>query len=233
MIKIRKNDERGYTNLGWLKSYHTFSFGNYFDKNHMEFGKLRVLNDDTVKPGAGFGSHSHRDMEIITYVLEGELIHGDSMGNSSVLYKNDFQKITAGTGIVHSEYNNSGTDILRFIQIWIVPDRAGYKPSYQQIKLEKGDYKNRIKLIASGSSREDGVLHINQDTNIYLSVLDKDKLVHDAKPDRYVWIQVTGGDISVNGVAMTAGDGVAVREENEIKFEANGSAEFLLFDMVS
>ncbi|NIP31840.1 MAG: pirin family protein [Candidatus Dadabacteria bacterium] len=232
MIKIRKNNERGNSYIGWLDSYHTFSFGNYYDPKQMGFGKLRVLNDDFVKGGGGFGSHSHKDMEIITYVIDGELKHQDNMGNSSILKTNDIQKMTAGTGIIHSEYNNSEKNDLHFIQIWILPDKTGYKPKYDQISLDKNDFSGKIKLIASGNKSTDkNTLKINQDVNLFLSVLEKEEINYKIEPDHKIWIQMIKGILNVNGNILQNGDGAGIANEDVLFLKADKFAEFLLFDL--
>lgn len=233
MINIRKSFERGRADFGWLDSRHTFSFGNYYDPDHMGFGKLRVINEDRVKGGQGFGSHPHRDMEIITYVLNGALKHKDSMGNSSVINKNDFQKMSAGTGVVHSEYNNSESEPVHFYQIWILPEKTGIKPDYQQLNIDKNFIAGNLKLIASGNSVNKDVISINQDADIYIGSLDNGKkFVHETKPDRDIWVQVTKGTARISERVLDEGDGASIKDEKEITIETDNYGEILLFDMV-
>lgn len=235
MIKIRKNNERGKSNFGWLNSYHTFSFGNYFDRNHMGFGNLRVINDDFVESGYGFDSHPHRDMEILTYVVEGELIHRDSMGNSYILEANYFQKITAGTGIVHSEYNNSQNERLRFIQIWIIPDNVGHEPNYEQVNIDKNSIKNNLTLVASGAEKvSKNILNINQDADIYISILENsEELQFESNSERILWLQLISGKLNLNDNELQEGDGASITEENLLNIKSFSHSEFLLFDLAN
>ncbi len=233
MMNIRKNFERGKANFGWLDSRHSFSFGNYYDPDHMGFAKLRVINEDWVKGGQGFEAHPHKDMEIITYVLEGALKHEDSIGNSSIINKDDFQKMSAGSGIVHSEYNNSDSRPVHMYQIWILPDKAGIEPDYQQLSLDKVSISGDLKLIASGNSSGSDIILINQDVDIYIGVLENEKSIkYNSKPRRDAWIQVTKGSAKISGRILDEGDGVAVKDENEINIETDSYGEILLFDMV-
>lgn len=233
MIRIRRRSERGHTDLGWLDSYHTFSFGDYLDTNHMGFQKLRVINEDTVKGGGGFGSHLHRDMEIITYVLEGSLEHKDSIGNGSVVRKGDVQRMSAGSGIVHSEYNYSESETVHFLQIWILPRERGIKPSYEQLSIDPNAIKGILSLIVTGrTDLTNQVLHLNQDVDIFLSSLEKEKRVqHIAPVDHHLWVQATRGSLILNGKNLEQGDSASISNEQDIEFSTNDSAEFLLFDM--
>lgn len=231
MITVRHNDDRGRSRFDWLDSRHTFSFGDYYDPQHMGFSYLRVINEDRVAPGAGFGTHSHRDMEIITYVLEGALAHKDSTGTSSVIRVGDVQRMTAGTGIRHSEYNASQTEPVHFLQIWIIPDEAGLKPGYEQrsFDLQKGS--GSWILVAAPEAR-DGAVKVHQDAELSLAVLPRgEKLSYSLKPGRRAWLQVARGKATLNGTALEAGDGAAISEESLLKIKALEDAEILAFDL--
>ncbi|MFP4102056.1 pirin family protein [Coleofasciculus sp.] len=231
MINIRKSQERGHANYGWLDTYYTFSFANYYDVNAMGFRSLRVINQDRVSPGAGFGTHGHRDMEIITYVLDGALEHKDNMGNGSVIYPGDVQRMSAGTGIRHSEFNHSKTDSVHLLQIWILPDKNGHNPSYEQNNFGIAKNPGQFHLIASGNGRENS-LTIHQDVNVYAAVLTKrDRITHSLAPQRYGWLQVARGMVTVNGLALESGDGAALSEETDVVIAATTEAEILLFDL--
>ena len=232
MITIRPAQERGKANLGWLDSKHTFSFGSYYDHNHMGFANLRVINEDKVQPGKGFGTHSHRDMEIISYVLEGELEHKDSIGNGSTIRPGDVQRVSAGTGIAHSEFNGSTTDLVHFLQIWITPEKAGIEPSYEQKNFPLADRQGELKLVASADGR-DGSVTIHQDANLYVAVLNQgDRVNYNTNKSRSLWLQVAKGAVEVNGQALNTGDGAAVTEETELELFANAdNTEILLFDL--
>jgi redox-sensitive bicupin YhaK (pirin superfamily) len=230
MMTIRKANERGHSDHGWLNSYHTFSFANYFDPQWMGFRDLRVINDDTVAAGAGFGKHPHRDMEIISYVLEGELEHRDSMGNGRVIKAGEFQYMAAGTGVVHSEYNPSRKGPVHFLQIWIQPDTAGVKPVYGE-KACAVTAPGRLSLVASKSGR-DGSLRIHQDADLWLVRFGKDETVtHPLKAGRHAWLHVAEGGIELNGVQLSAGDGVAVSKEDKLDLAGKGKSQVLLFDL--
>ncbi len=234
MINIRKSGERGHVNSGWLESYHSFSFGNYFDPEHMGFSKLRVINEDWIKGGGGFDSHPHSDMEIITYVLDGALEHKDSMGNTSVIRKNDLQKMTAGRGVLHSEYNHSDTDVVHLLQIWITPAELGLKPSYEQKKIDPVSIKGNLKLVASGSKEiiDNEPIRINQDVDLYIGSLDKGQSIKNTFDiNRNIWLQLTRGSMTINNQEIEAGDGVSISNETEIELSTSKSAEFLLFNM--
>lgn len=231
MIQVRKAEERGHANHGWLDTYHTFSFASYYDENHMGFRALRVINDDTVQGGKGFGTHAHSDMEIISYVLEGGLQHKDSMGNGSVLRPGDVQRISAGRGILHSEFNASQTDPVHFLQIWIEPEKAGVSPSYEEKHFARDEKLNRLRLIASPDARENSVW-INQDVNVYASILEAGKsLAMAIGEDRHGWVQVASGRITLDSRELKAGDGVAVSGEINLEITAIDEAEFLVFDL--
>ncbi len=230
-VTIRKSECRGHANHGWLDSFHTFSFANYFDPQHMQFGPLRVINEDRVQPGAGFGTHGHRDMEIMSYVVEGALEHRDSMGHGSVIRPGDVQVMSAGTGIRHSEFNASRSAPVHFLQIWILPERAGLSPGYAQKTFAAGDRRDRLGLIASRDGR-DGSLVIHQDANVYSAILGKGETVtHAQAHGRRVWVQLVRGEAEVNGATVRAGDGVAIEAEPEVTVRAGTEAEFLLFDL--
>ncbi len=231
MITIRPGGERGVANFGWLDSRHSFSFGHYYDPNHMGFGVLRVINEDRVEPGAGFDTHGHRDMEIISYVLAGALEHKDSLGTGSVIRPGEVQRMTAGTGIRHSEYNPSKTDPVHFLQIWILPEKEGLAPGYQQIAIPDGDRRGRLPLIGSRDGR-DASLTIHQDVDLYAGLLDAGTAVeHRLVETRRAWVQVTRGSVRINGAELAAGDGAGLERERKVEIEALSDAEFLLFDM--
>jgi redox-sensitive bicupin YhaK (pirin superfamily) len=232
MITLRPAAERGTDNLGWLDSRHTFSFGYYYDAKHMGFGPLRVINADRVRPGGGFDTHGHRDMEIISYVLEGALEHKDSIGTGSVIRPGDVQVMSAGTGIRHSEFNHSKTEPVHFLQIWVLPDREGIPPRYDQKTFGKSEKSGRLRLVGSPDGR-DGSILIHQDVEIYDALLDSaDSVKHQLRPGRKSWLQVVGGSVEVNGTPACAGDGLAIRDETllTIKSRAEGS-ELLVFDL--
>ena len=234
MIKIRKSDERGHVNWGWLDSYYSFSFGNYYDPENMGFSKLRVINEDWISGGGGFDSHPHSDMEIITYVLDGALEHKDSMGNSSVIRKNDLQIMTAGRGVLHSEYNHSDTDEVHLLQIWITPAELGLKPSYEQKKIDPVSIKGNLKLVASGSKKiiDNEPIRINQDVDLYIGSLEKGQSIKNTFDiNRNIWLQLARGSMNINNQGIEAGDGVSISNETEIEISTSKSAEFLLFNM--
>ena len=232
MIKIRSAQERGRANFGWLDSRHTFSFGSYYDPKHMGFSNLRVINEDKVKPGQGFGTHSHRNMEIISYVLAGELKHQDSIGNGSVIRPGDVQRMSAGTGIAHSEFNGSNSDLVHFLQIWITPNRTGIKPSYEQKNFPAEERQGQLKLVASVDGRDDSVT-IHQDASLYVAVLNKgDRVKHHTDKTRALWLQVARGAVEVNSQALNTSDGAAITEETELELVATAdNTEILLFDL--
>ena len=231
MITIRKSRERGHFDHGWLNTYHTFSFDQYYDPRYMGFRSLRVINEDFVAPGRGFPTHGHRDMEIITYILEGALKHEDSMGNGSVIRPGDVQRMTAGTGVRHSEKNASDGERVHLLQIWILPDAENLTPGYEQKAFSEEERREQLRLIASNDGRDDSV-RLNQDVSLFASILDADQEVERVMdPSRYAWIQVARGSISVNGEKAEQGDGVVVVAEPVLKIQAHEPAEFLLFDL--
>src|SRR5688572_16519171 len=210
MIAVRKSAERGRANHGWLDSRHTFSFADYYDPQHMGFRALRVINEDRVQPGQGFGTHAHRDMEIVSYVLAGELAHRDSLGTGSVIRPGDVQRMSAGTGVTHSELNPSPRESVHFLQIWILPEKDGLPPSYEQRHFPAEERKGRLRLVASRDAR-DGSLRVHQDVDVYASLLGRgDAVTHALRPGRHAWLQLARGRCAVNGVALEAGDGAAV-----------------------
>lgn len=231
MIKICKADDRGYFDHGWLKTYHTFSFGDYHDPQQMGFRALRVINEDRVAPGQGFGTHGHRDMEIVTYVLEGALEHRDSMGNGEVLRPGEFQRMTAGTGIQHSEFNPSDSEWVHLYQIWLLPEAKGLEPTYEQREFPPAERQGSFRLVADPAGK-DGSLNIRQDARIYLSTLESGQsLAHELAPGRHAWLQVLRGSIETEGHALVAGDGVALSEHPAVTVEALSGAEIMLFDL--
>jgi quercetin 2,3-dioxygenase len=231
MISVRRAGERGHENYGWLDTQHTFSFGEYHDHAQMGFRSLRVINEDRVKPESGFGTHSHRDMEIVSYVLGGELGHKDSMGTGSVIRPGDVQRMSAGTGVTHSEWNHSKTEYVHFLQIWILPDRRGIPPSYEQKTLPPEATHNQLRLVASPDGR-DGSVTVHQDAQIHVAKLEPGRQVaHPIAAGRHAWIQVASGTVEVNGTALAAGDGVAVSDEPQVVIRAGEAAEVLVFDL--
>jgi quercetin 2,3-dioxygenase len=231
MISLRKAAERGHANHGWLDTYHSFSFADYYDPDHMGFASLRVINEDRVAPGGGFPTHGHRDMEIITYVLEGALQHKDSMGNGSVIRPGDVQCMSAGTGITHSESNASESEFVHLLQIWIIPDKTGVVPSYEQKYFAPGEKQHQLRLIASPDGR-DGSVRIEHDGFVYASLLDGgDELSHILAPGRKAYVQVARGALSVNSKKVNAGDGVMLEDEHEVRLSDAKQAEVLLFDL--
>ena len=231
MIQIRQANERGYTNHGWLESRHTFSFANYYAPAHMGFSHLRVINDDKVAPGAGFPTHGHRNMEIISYVLEGALEHKDNMGNGSIIRPGEVQRMSAGTGITHSEYNASDTESVRFLQIWIIPSKRGISPGYEQQQFADSEVHGKLRLVASADGRDGSVL-IHQDTTVYASKLTKGEVVeHVIANGRKAWVQVATGNVTVNGHSLSQGDGAAISQENSITLTTEQEAEVLVFDL--
>lgn len=232
MIKVRKAAERGHANHGWLNTYHTFSFSTYQDPEYMGFRSLRVMNEDWVQQGQGFGTHPHHDMEIVTYVLEGALEHKDSMGNGEVLRAGEFQRMSAGTGITHSEFNPSETDPVHLYQIWLLPERKGIEPSYEQKRLPDEEMQNQLRLVASPEA-ENGSLHIHQDARVFLSKIDAQaKVVHELDTNRHAWLQVLRGSVLLNEKNLETSDGAAVSEESILTIQATSEAEIMLFDLV-
>jgi quercetin 2,3-dioxygenase len=231
MISVRPAAERGHARHGWLDSRHTFSFADYHDPRYMGFRQLRVINEDRVQPGRGFGTHSHQDMEILSYVLDGALEHRDSLGTGSIIRPHEVQRMSAGTGVSHSEFNASQTDVVHFLQIWILPEPRGLPPSYEQRAFTPEEARGRLRLVAARDGRENAVT-IHQDVSVYVTLLEHDQRVaHALAPGRHAWIQVARGAVSVNGTTLGAGDGVALSGEERIELTAAGPAEALLFDL--
>lgn len=231
MITVRRGDERGHAFHGWLDTYHTFSFADYYDPRHMGFRSLRVINEDHVSPGRGFGTHSHRDMEIITYVLEGALEHKDSMGTSSVIRPGEVQRMTAGTGVAHSEYNPSEKEQVHLLQIWLLPESQGLKPGYEQRAFPLEQQKGKFQLVASRSGRE-GSVTVHQDVELYAAQLQAaDEVTHRLETGRAAWVQVARGEVTLNGTTLKQGDGAAVSDEETIRIVGVEPSEILLFDM--
>jgi len=231
MLVIRRADERGRTHLGWLDSRHTFSFGDYYDPRAMGFSVLRVINDDRVSPGAGFPRHPHRDMEIVSYVLDGAIEHQDSLGTGSVIKPGEVQRMTAGTGVLHSEYNPSKQDPLHFLQIWILPERGGLKPSYEQKAFAPEALKDQLHLVASPDGR-DGSITVHQDVRLFAGRLGAGATVKQVlDPKRPGWLQVARGAVTANGQRLGEGDGAAIDGEAALELRAEGDAEVLLFDL--
>jgi redox-sensitive bicupin YhaK (pirin superfamily) len=230
-LSVRKSESRGQANFGWLDSKHSFSFGHYYDADHMGFGALRVINEDRIGPGQGFPAHPHSDMEIISYVLEGALEHKDSIGTGSVIRPGDVQRMSAGSGIRHSEFNASKTDPVHLLQIWIVPEKKGLKPSYEQRTFSDSDKRGTLRLIGSRDGR-DGSVTIHQDIDLYAAVLSPGTSVsHALDKGRQTWVQVARGSVAVNGMALNAGDGLAASDSGVLAIEGDG--EVLLFDMAA
>ncbi len=231
MMHIRASESRGRANFGWLDSRHSFSFGEYYDPAYMGFGPLRVINEDRVEPGAGFPTHGHRDMEILSYVLEGALEHKDSIGTGSVIRPGDVQRMSAGTGIRHSEYNASDKEGVHFLQIWVEPEREGLAPSYEQKAFPEAERRNSLRLVAAGDGRN-GALTIHQDVELYASLLDAgQRLVHPLRSGRGAWLQLVRGALTFNGERLASGDGAAVVDVPQLDIEATEDSEFLLFDL--
>lgn len=231
MNALRKSNERGYADHGWLKSFHTFSFAGYYDPKNMGYGPLRVINEDRVAPGEGFGKHPHRDMEIISYVLDGELEHKDSMGTGSIIRPGDVQRMSAGTGVTHSEYNPSPKNGVHFLQIWIEPESTGIKPSYEQKFFSPADKRGKLRLLASPDGR-DGSVTIHQDAELYATLVDgAEKVTHQLEDGRRAYVHVARGAVTVNGQALGSGDALKVDGEKQVVIEKGDNAEVLLFDL--
>jgi quercetin 2,3-dioxygenase len=231
MKTIRRGSDRGHANHGWLNSYHSFSFGDYYDPQHMSFRDLRVLNDDQIVAGNGFGTHPHRDMEIITYVLEGAIEHRDSMGNGAIVQAGDVQRMTAGTGVTHSEFNPSSTVMTHLLQIWIMPEQMCLEPSYEQKNFSPADKQNQLRLVASSDGRDGSVL-IHQDVDLYASLLaPSESLAIDLNPARYYWLHVARGQVMVDGKKLGGGDAIGLSQESQLMLNGQENAEILLFDL--
>lgn len=231
MITLRRSAERGHADHGWLNSYHSFSFAGYQDTNHMGFGPLRVINEDRVAPGQGFGTHGHRDMEIISYVLQGALAHKDNMGNGSVLRPGYVQRMSAGKGVTHSEFNDSPDELVHFLQIWIEPNVTGISPGYEETQFDDNSKRGKLRLIASSDGR-DGSVTIHQDAYVYASLLaGTDKVSHALAPGRNAYVHVVRGDVMVNGQGLTTGDAAKLSGETVVELAQAKDAEILLFDL--
>jgi len=231
MLTIRRSNERGHANHGWLDSNFSFSFADYYDPEHMGFRALRVINDDHIAAGQGFPTHAHQDMEIITYVLEGAVAHKDSTGTSAVVRPGEVQRMTAGTGVRHSEFNNSKTDELHLLQIWIVPDRRGLPPGYEQKAFPREELRGKLRLVADRAGSQ-GAVRISQDVSVYATTLEAGETVsHPLARGRHAWVHVARGEVALNGLALKAGDGAAVSEEAALSLEGKAGAEVLLFDL--
>jgi redox-sensitive bicupin YhaK (pirin superfamily) len=231
MLQIRRSEQRGYADHGWLKSYHTFSFAEYYDPEHVEFGPLRVINEDRVAPGAGFGTHGHRDMEIISYVLKGELAHRDSLGSGSVIRPGDVQRMSAGRGVRHSEFNNSPSEEAHFLQIWIQPNVLGIQPEYEEKRFETQDKRGRLRLIASPEGT-DGSVRIHQDAKLYAGLFEAAEAASlEVSPGRRVYVHVARGRIDVNDTTLNAGDAAKLADISQVKLTNGEDAEVLLFDL--
>jgi redox-sensitive bicupin YhaK (pirin superfamily) len=231
MVEIRKAQERGYADHGWLKSYHSFSFADYFDAKYVEFGALRVINEDRVAAGQGFGTHAHRDMEIISYVLEGKMEHKDSIGTGSIIEPGDVQRMSAGSGVRHSEFNPSPSEPVHFLQIWIQPNVRGIPPSYEQKRFGPEEKRGRLRLIASSDAR-DGSVTIHQDAQVYAGLFDGDeRATHTLAPGRRAYVHVARGSISVNGQSLAAGDAAKIVDAAAVTLERGANAEVILFDL--
>ena len=229
-MRLRKSSERGHFNHGWLETYHTFSFAEYDDPAWQHFRHLRVINEDYVAPGQGFGMHPHRDMEIVTVILSGALRHQDSMGNTSVIRPGEVQRMSAGTGVLHSEVNDSPSEPVHLLQIWILPDKKGVTPGYEQKSFPEDTRRNRLQLAASGAGS--GAVKIHQDAALYVSLLENNHtLRHELRPGRHAWIQLTRGQLEVNGTRLGPGDGAGISEESIVTLKALENAHFLLFDL--
>ncbi len=231
MIQVRRAEERGHADHGWLDTWHTFSFASYHDPAHMGFRALRVINEDRVAPGTGFGKHGHSDMEIVTYVLDGALRHEDSLGNGSVIAPHDVQRMTAGTGVLHSEQNASRDLPVHLLQIWLLPERRGLAPGYEQRRVAPEEKRGRWRLIGARDGRE-GAVTIHQDVDLYATLLAPGEVVtHRLRPGRHAWLQVARGQVTLGGQALAAGDGAAVGGEAALEVRAGSDAELLLFDL--
>ncbi len=231
MLEIRKSHDRGHADHGWLDSYHTFSFAGYHDPAFMGFRALRVINEDRVQPGKGFDTHSHRDMEILSYVIEGALEHKDSMGNGSIIRPGEVQMMRAGTGVTHSEYNHSNTDVVHFLQIWVIPDEEGLEPAYDQREFSAEERRGRLRLVASQDGAE-GSIRVHQDMSLYATLLEAGQsLQHVLARAHHGWVQVVKGDLTLNGEQLSAGDGLGVTEESSLELVASSGSEALLFDL--
>ena len=232
MIEVKKSDERGHTEIDWLNSRHSFSFGEYYDPENIHFGPLRVMNDDIIQPGEGFPTHPHRDMEIVTIVLEGTVAHKDSSGGEGTITVNEIQRMTAGKGIMHSEFNASDTEVLKLLQIWFIPNKQGLTPGYEQKKFSHEEKKNKL-LKVVGGKKEEGIIFINQDAEIFLSDLEKGKeIIYNLNINRGMYVHVIDGSLNVNNVSLLPGDAAKITQENQIKISANAESKIILFDLI-
>ncbi|MBC7970940.1 MAG: pirin family protein [Verrucomicrobia bacterium] len=231
MLTIRKAEDRGHANHGWLNSYHSFSFANYYDPQHMGFRSLRVINEDTIAPGAGFPTHPHRDMEIITYVVSGAVAHKDSIGNTETIGAGGIQRFSAGTGITHSEFNPSNTEALHLLQIWILPEQHGTTPSYEQKEFSTAIKRSQWRALAN-RDETDGAVKLHQDAALYATILEPgERLTYALNVDRHAWVQIVRGEVTINGTTIDKGDAAASSQETKLVFEASTDAEILLFDL--
>jgi redox-sensitive bicupin YhaK (pirin superfamily) len=231
MLDIIRSDDRGSADHGWLRAKHTFSFAEYYNPERVHFGKVRVINEDRIAPGQGFATHPHNDMEIVTYIISGAIEHKDSMGNGTVIRAGEVQRMTAGTGVLHSEFNHSKEDELHLLQIWIFPEEKNLTPGYEQTLFTREEKLNRLRLVGSRDGRE-GSVTIHQDVDLYASIVEKDrKVMLDGVADRRVFVQIVSGSVDVNGETLAAGDGMQIRGESAINVTANDDAELLLFNM--
>ena len=231
MIEIRRSEERGHANHGWLDSYHSFSFADYYDPDHMHFGPLRVINEDRIAGGQGFGTHGHRDMEIVTYVLDGALAHRDSMGNGSTIRHGDVQRMSAGTGVMHSEFNASEDESVHLLQIWVLPQRAGDQPGYEEKRFDDADKRGRLRIVASPDGR-DGSVTIHSDASIYAALIDgAEQAALPLQAGRRAYVHVARGALTVNGEALTAGDAAMIVDTTTVTLEQGRDAEVLVFDL--
>jgi quercetin 2,3-dioxygenase len=231
MMELRRAQDRGHADHGWLNSWHSFSFAEYHDPEHIQFRALRVINDDTVEPGRGFGTHGHRDMEIVSYVLDGSLAHNDNMGNGSVIRPGNVQRMSAGTGVLHSEFNPSQTEKVHFLQIWFLPNAAGITPSYEEKYFRDEEKRGRLRLIASPDG-SDGSVTIHADARMFAGLLDgNERAEHSNAPDRYVYVQVARGEVSLNGVSLQTGDGAMLAGEERAVLDQGRNAEVLVFEL--
>ena len=233
MITLRKSSERGFADHGWLKSFHSFSFADYYDPQHMGFGNLRVINEDRIAPGTGFGTHGHRDMEIISYVLEGALAHKDNMGNGTSIVPGDVQRMSAGRGVMHSEYNHAPNDTTHFLQIWILPNAQGIAPGYEQRHVDADSKRGRLRLVASSDGRDDSVT-VHADASIYAGLFDADESAQLAvAPSRKAYVHVARGSVHVNGRLLATGDAAMLSDEPLVKIDGGRGAEVLVFDLAA
>jgi redox-sensitive bicupin YhaK (pirin superfamily) len=233
MIRLRKSSERGFADHGWLKSRHTFSFADYYDAAHMGFGNLRVINEDRIAPGTGFGTHAHRDMEIISYVLEGELAHKDSMGHGTAIRPGDVQRMSAGRGVTHSEFNHAPGETTHFLQIWILPAARGIEPGYEQKHFEDAGKRGQLQLVASGDGRE-GSITLHADASMYAGLFDGDEAAElPLDPARKAYVHVARGQLQVNGMALAAGDGAGLEGETRLRLDGGSRAEVIVFDLAA